>query len=219
MKTAGKPTDELVTPDEMLRGVFHALLGHYNLYASGWLHQDVSSGNVILLRVAEDRVDSSTTHITWKMLWMIIDGDRDVQWNNRDREISTEPCSGTLSYLSVRLIVAWSKNAAILHTAIDNLDSFLWVLLLSVLEKGITRFSGPLGQEQYLYDMFQEIYVYCIYQAKAIFLDVIQSLLGKKSWLPALHQLHPPFVKWNDLGMHYKTKITDLEILDVISGP
>ena len=52
---------------------------------------------------------------------------------------------GTLPFMSTRLLLAWNKNKPTVHTAIDDLESFLWVLVWTcahiLKEVGIT--SNP----------------------------------------------------------------------------
>ena len=36
---------------------------------------------------------------------------------------------GTLPFMSLRLLAAWARDLPIVHTAVDDLESFLWVLV------------------------------------------------------------------------------------------
>jgi hypothetical protein len=71
--TRGKPLVAAEGPQQLLAGILHAMLGdipsalqsfnkylnthsgHWNLFKAGWLHRDVSNGNVMLLTEAEER--------------------------------------------------------------------------------------------------------------------------------------------------------------------
>ena len=41
---------------------------------------------------------------------------------------------GTLPFMSMHLLNAWDRNAQVLHTAADDLESFLWVLIWSLVK-------------------------------------------------------------------------------------
>ncbi|KAH9049709.1 hypothetical protein EDB84DRAFT_1452713 [Lactarius hengduanensis] len=61
----------------------------------------------------------------------LTDWDHSIEW----RKVPPTPTmdrSGTLPFMSMRLVQAWSRNQPALHTAVDDLESFLWVLVWSL---------------------------------------------------------------------------------------
>ncbi|KAH9159622.1 hypothetical protein EDB89DRAFT_2107623, partial [Lactarius sanguifluus] len=55
----------------------------------------------------------------------LVDGDHAIEW----RKGAITPSlgrSGTLPFMSARLLDEWRLNNLVLHTAIDDLESFLW---------------------------------------------------------------------------------------------
>ncbi|KAH8997245.1 hypothetical protein EDB92DRAFT_1400769 [Lactarius akahatsu] len=61
----------------------------------------------------------------------IIDGDHAIEWRKGATASSLER-SGTLPFMSTRLLDAWDLGEPALHTAVDDLESFLWVLIWSL---------------------------------------------------------------------------------------
>ncbi|KAH9159621.1 hypothetical protein EDB89DRAFT_1864685, partial [Lactarius sanguifluus] len=115
------------------------VIGHYNLFLGGILHRDISCGNILRLREPINR--SPGLHELVPILGrnvnpdvcrgFIIDGDHAIEW----RKSATAPSlgrSGTLPFMSMRLLEAWDYGEPALHAAVDNLESFLWVLIWSI---------------------------------------------------------------------------------------
>jgi hypothetical protein len=92
----------------------------------------------------------------------LIDGDHSIEWRKAPRTPSLErsvrykqycfPFSalysvrvlqGTLPFMALRLLYAWETDKPIVHTAVDDLESFLWVLVWALVhilkEFGTTR--------------------------------------------------------------------------------
>ncbi|KZS87211.1 hypothetical protein SISNIDRAFT_383202, partial [Sistotremastrum niveocremeum HHB9708] len=113
--------------------------GHWNMFKNDWLHRDVSLGNVMILETPELRehvldFDDPLIGLTTQAECegMVIDGDHAIRWWCRIRECPISGHrSGTLPYLSLRLCQLWGDNnlVSLPHTALDDLESFLWVLL------------------------------------------------------------------------------------------
>ncbi|KAF8491034.1 hypothetical protein F5888DRAFT_1738123, partial [Russula emetica] len=59
----------------------------------------------------------------------LIDGDHAIKW----REFSgSQSISGTMPFMSMRLLGTWQGDDATIHTALDDLESFLWVLIWGI---------------------------------------------------------------------------------------
>ncbi|KAJ8703382.1 hypothetical protein PTI98_002008 [Pleurotus ostreatus] len=61
---------------------------------------------------------------------VLIDGDVAKKWGTPP-QASDRP--GTLPFTSANLVDSWTKNKAVVHTPIDDLESFAWVLLYDAL--------------------------------------------------------------------------------------
>ncbi|KAF8511365.1 hypothetical protein JB92DRAFT_2639550, partial [Gautieria morchelliformis] len=106
------------------------------LFAKGYLHRDISIGNIL----ARDKPQERTPAMIEKndailsnqdCLGFIIDGDLAIEWEEHYRPV--KHCPGTLPFISYRILDAWSINKPTLHTAIDDLESFAWVVLFAAL--------------------------------------------------------------------------------------
>ncbi|KAI9447959.1 hypothetical protein H4582DRAFT_44012 [Lactarius indigo] len=129
------------TPAELLESILHATIGHYNLFLGGVLHRDVSNGNILRLREPIERTHSRSISLLRPELGkdvnlsscrgFLTDWDHSIEWRKVPPTPSTDR-SGTLPFMSLRLVQAWSRNQPALHTAVDDLESFLWVLVWSL---------------------------------------------------------------------------------------
>ncbi|KAH9026483.1 hypothetical protein EDB85DRAFT_1850347, partial [Lactarius pseudohatsudake] len=97
--------------------------GHYNLYLGGVLHRDVSNGNILRLREPMERPHSRSTSLSCR--GFLADLDHAIEW----RRVPSRDRTGTLPFISLRLVNAWAANDLALHTAADDLESFMWVLV------------------------------------------------------------------------------------------
>ncbi|KAJ8455788.1 hypothetical protein ONZ45_g18865 [Pleurotus djamor] len=107
-KTHGRPLRGARGPRELGIAILHAMIGHYAVFTQrGYVHRDVSNGNILLLSSPEDRD--------------IPPGLEDI---------------GTKPFIAHRILESWSSFGVrqILHTPIDDLESFIWVLYYSLLD-------------------------------------------------------------------------------------
>ncbi|KAH9003962.1 hypothetical protein EDB86DRAFT_2797806, partial [Lactarius hatsudake] len=107
------------------------------LYLGGVLHRDVSSGNILRLREPISRSPGFSMGLGLPdqdvnlCRGFLVDGDHAIEWRKGEITPSLER-SGTLPFMSARLLDEWRLNNLVLHTAIDDLESFLWVLVWSL---------------------------------------------------------------------------------------
>ncbi|KIJ41908.1 hypothetical protein M422DRAFT_171633 [Sphaerobolus stellatus SS14] len=136
--TRGKLLTSARGPKQLLQGVIYAMLGHWILFKAGWLHRDVSIGNVLLMMEPEPRNPVEAFSNLGELYFnecvgFIIDGDLAVKWNNLDHEDALRR-SGTPPFMSINLIQSWLSGEEIYHTPIDDLESFIWVLLWAIFD-------------------------------------------------------------------------------------
>ncbi|KAH8108716.1 hypothetical protein DFH11DRAFT_1070053 [Phellopilus nigrolimitatus] len=141
-------------PYDIARAAVDGMIGHLNLFLIGYLHQDISCDNVLrmpevvqLIRGDIQKTNSCLSHPKLQKtgelnflsehmnecLGFIIDGDQAVEWR-KGREAGRDR-SGTLPFMSQRITRGWILDEFILHTAIDDLESFAWVVLWCALHK------------------------------------------------------------------------------------
>ncbi|GJJ13659.1 hypothetical protein Clacol_007915 [Clathrus columnatus] len=157
ISTQGVPLEHARGPKQLLQAILHAMIGYSVIFKRRWLHRDVSIGNVLLMKKAKKRKrimgfeDILTKDILEKYfekcVGFITDGDLAVNWDTSDREHARQR-SGTPPFMSCRLLR--SMNQEVFHSAIDDLESFVWVLfwaILSVMQLRDAKFSK--NEEQY----------------------------------------------------------------------
>ncbi|KIJ52704.1 hypothetical protein M422DRAFT_156774 [Sphaerobolus stellatus SS14] len=136
--TQGKSLTHAKGPKQLLQGVLHAMLGHWVLFKAGWLHRDVSIGNVLLMMKPEPRKPVEAFSNLGKLYFnecvgFIIDGDLAVKWNDKNHE-GAQRRSGTPPFMSMNLIETWLQGTNAPHTPIDDLESFAWVFLWAIFD-------------------------------------------------------------------------------------
>ncbi|KAH8119828.1 hypothetical protein DFH11DRAFT_1754236 [Phellopilus nigrolimitatus] len=135
-------------PYDIGHAAVDGIIGHFNLFLNGHLHRDVSSGNVLrmpkVVQRSRDYIQKmnacfshpkvqNTGEFIFLLEYMseclgfINDGDQAIEWR-KDRE-SGRHRSGTLPFMSQRITRGWILDEFILHTAIDDLESFAWLVL------------------------------------------------------------------------------------------
>ncbi|KAL0958907.1 hypothetical protein HGRIS_014225 [Hohenbuehelia grisea] len=115
--------------------MLHAMIGHCALFTEGgYLHRDISNGNILMLseplqsRKIPSILDGIVTDNT--CTGILIDGDVAKKWGT---PASASDRSGTLPFMSARVLYLWVDDFDINHTPIDDLESFGWVLLYNAL--------------------------------------------------------------------------------------
>ncbi|GJJ15857.1 hypothetical protein Clacol_010135 [Clathrus columnatus] len=151
ISTQGVPLEHARGPRQLLQAVLHAMIGYSVIFRRRWLHRDVSIGNVLLMKTPKKRKrivgfeNILTNDILEKYFkeyaGFITDGDLAVNWNIPDRERAKQR-SGTPPFMSCELLRSMNQEA--FHSAIDDLESFVWVLfwaILSVMQLREAKFS------------------------------------------------------------------------------
>ncbi|KAF9524939.1 hypothetical protein CPB83DRAFT_748323, partial [Crepidotus variabilis] len=126
------------------------LSGHYELWKDGWLHRDVSINNILLMETPQEHKLGhffSGFACSWDKILsegMLIDGDHAVKVNPSERVQASLGLAGTLPFISYHLLENW--GGADEHTVADDLESFGWVLVISLLQ--ISQRLGPFTQKE-----------------------------------------------------------------------
>ncbi|KAG8891547.1 hypothetical protein FRB99_003528, partial [Tulasnella sp. 403] len=139
VKTVGQSLETCESPYRLTRVILSAMLGHLVLFQRGWLLRDISSGNVLALSQPERR-DSVTLSPTeghdfelevpeefQDCFGICPDADQAIRWQEA-RQVMDER-SGTYQFLSQATLEAWFNGAQKMHTPVDDLESFMWVLV------------------------------------------------------------------------------------------
>ncbi|KAL0950090.1 hypothetical protein HGRIS_010091 [Hohenbuehelia grisea] len=115
----------------------HAMIGHCALFTEGKiLHHDVSHENIIFLTGlsrSDRKIPSILSNVVSRndCSAVLIDGDVAKKW--RDNCPNSSDRSGTLPFLSRALTTTWVVRGSVLHTPIDDLESFILVLYYNAL--------------------------------------------------------------------------------------
>ncbi|KAL0952126.1 hypothetical protein HGRIS_008754 [Hohenbuehelia grisea] len=137
-RTVGQPLKAARGPRELGLAVLYGMIGHCALFTvGGYVHRDVSSGNILLLdRIEEREIPPCLADIVTAKdcAAVLADGDAAKKWGDTSDLASHR--SGTKPFIASRLIDNWQNThpAKLLHTPIDDLESFIWVLYYTILE-------------------------------------------------------------------------------------
>ncbi|KAJ8522120.1 hypothetical protein ONZ45_g1274 [Pleurotus djamor] len=135
IKTMGNRLHQEMGPRAVALALQHAAIGHCALFTmSGYVHGDISQGNIIVLFETEIRqIPSALSSIVRspECSAVLVDGDAAKKWISGSKSSHR---SGTLPFLSWRIARLWEWKEPTDHTPLDDLESFIWVLLYSLLE-------------------------------------------------------------------------------------
>ncbi|KAF8969234.1 hypothetical protein BDZ97DRAFT_1726418, partial [Flammula alnicola] len=223
-----RPLKSATSPNELLEGIADAILGHNALWQRGWLHRDVNLGNVMLLpeRVPrerhelwnEGRVDGDQSGKTY-FIGVLNDGDHAVRCKCGSEEPRSKQRSGTLPYISQRLLYAWTwtPDEASVHLAADDLESFAWTLLFVTLqitkERGIKWTTDEGAWYRYMRD--RTTLDDMLTRRHSIIAQLKQHLNKKNPRAPVFSPLISHFApllnEWFDLASTWENEASDFE--------
>ncbi|KAL0959982.1 hypothetical protein HGRIS_011639 [Hohenbuehelia grisea] len=134
IKTMGRRLDPSLGPRKLVRAIQHAVIGHCALFTEGgYLHRDVSNGNiVVLLEPTQGNIPAVLSSVVQsrECTAVIIDGDVAKRWGSLERSSHR---SGTLPFLSKNVAEKWRESRPLYHSPIDDLESFIWVILYELI--------------------------------------------------------------------------------------
>lgn len=142
MKEMGVRLDKAESPRALMSALLHCVVGHSILLDQGWLHRDISIGNVLLLANPVTRTPPSGLHKSLdhqsQCKGILIDGDSMISVTALRESGGQRSC--TLPFLSARLLLAWNEQKDVFDQYYDDLQSFAWVLFVTSIE--IARKEG-----------------------------------------------------------------------------
>ncbi|KAJ7584384.1 hypothetical protein C8J56DRAFT_151183 [Mycena floridula] len=142
-ETGGESLKTVKEPIELVYVLVDSIIGHLDCFLKEFLCRDPSYGNILRLKVIEMRTTSDISKNAFagdarfdflaphlkKCMGVIIDGELAVRLGvPRER---AQHSSGTPAFMSLRLMSNWQAN--LLRTAIDDLESYIWVLAWGIL--------------------------------------------------------------------------------------
>ncbi|KIM24042.1 hypothetical protein M408DRAFT_331964 [Serendipita vermifera MAFF 305830] len=142
MKEKGEQLIDASSPRALLIAVIHSVIGHWNLFRAGWLHRDVSVGNILILKTPVSKTAPAGIHADFEhqtqCSGILVDGDAMINVRVERRPSGYRLC--TLPFLSLRLVGTWAREKNSFDQYFDDLESFVWVVLWALLhiakEKG-----------------------------------------------------------------------------------
>ncbi|PBK71719.1 hypothetical protein ARMSODRAFT_786975 [Armillaria solidipes] len=139
----------LLGPDLTTRGwikcLVDGILGCFHLFLAGYLHRDISIGNVLRRREPQNRTklrNNNHPHLqTDRFAFMsnvldscsgfLIDSDTAIKWrSSKYAQSAHRRFYGTRQFISRRLLLMWEySKEPVVHTIFDDLESFAWLAL------------------------------------------------------------------------------------------
>ncbi|KIM24043.1 hypothetical protein M408DRAFT_331965 [Serendipita vermifera MAFF 305830] len=150
MKEKGEKLLKASSPRALLIAVIHSVIGHWNLFRAGWLHRDVSVGNILILEEPVSKTAPAGIHADFEhqtqCSGILIDGDAMINVGIERRPGGFRSC--TLPFLSLRLLRAWARGKNTFDQYFDDLESFVWVVFWALLQIAIeNRYATEQDQD------------------------------------------------------------------------
>ncbi|KAK0437007.1 hypothetical protein EV421DRAFT_2038399 [Armillaria borealis] len=139
----------LLGPDLTIRSwikcLMDGILGCFHLFLAGYLHRDISIGNVLRRREPQNRVklrNNNHPHLQTDCFafmnnvldscsGFLIDSDTAIKWrSSKYAQSAHRRFYGTRQFVSRRLLFMWEYSKdPVVHTIFDDLESFAWLAL------------------------------------------------------------------------------------------
>ncbi|EIW75617.1 hypothetical protein CONPUDRAFT_85351 [Coniophora puteana RWD-64-598 SS2] len=135
LEPVGEPLDTASGPHALLEAVVHAMLGHYTLFRAGVLHRDVSPENIHILKKKTMRTPVTDLLIARDVLecaGILSDSNsKSIDWRRTKKSHNFRLVHPT--YASDLVLEYHEGTSRTPHTALDDLESFVWTLLGALL--------------------------------------------------------------------------------------
>ncbi|KAJ7504191.1 hypothetical protein B0H11DRAFT_507357 [Mycena galericulata] len=194
-ESQGIPLYQAPGPRDLLRGIVEALNGYLNLLRKGLIHRDVSPQTVLLVPNARESPRQDLPPLEIKATGfrsILIDSGWAVKW--REERQAASHRSGTLPFLSRNLLKSWSMaDDQSMHTALDDLESFIWILVWVVFRIGKTLNQlSPLEKDDMTLLDSDDIKI--LWRIKNSF--ILECTQNKAKDSPFLRPFLPIFLQW-----------------------
>ncbi|KAJ3517516.1 hypothetical protein NLJ89_g459 [Agrocybe chaxingu] len=203
--TVGGPLEESESPRMLVRCLLDCLIGLANCFLKGFPHLDISTENLLRRLEEEQPTDPQlmSKHDSWlrsdEMRFLsdylqechafIIDDDLVVQW--KELRESGKYRSGTIPFLPTRILFRWMNNEPVLHTTIDDLQSFPWVLLWIAFRKDPTHRESKASLLALNNDSLRNVW-----QTKAGLIQAIAERFAMSSFPQSVWVIRDLFNRW-----------------------
>ncbi|TFK83458.1 hypothetical protein K466DRAFT_602836 [Polyporus arcularius HHB13444] len=150
-RRSGKPLWEYSSIEQFVRAMICVLETHKFLSDNGIVLGDISAGNILIdVKYAdEDRVPEEYpvedtraffTDFDLPLAALLLERDRSVQTQTKAR--SSDGMTGTVTFMSQRVLYAAIKQRHIVRTTEDDLESFSWVVFYAVYRHALQDEEG-----------------------------------------------------------------------------
>ncbi|KAK0462989.1 uncharacterized protein EV420DRAFT_1147754 [Desarmillaria tabescens] len=218
IKTEGKDLREAGTVQILLKAILHAMLGLYNVYLNGWIHQDVNINSVLLMVNPEVRRNDNLLCLTPERRQMLgncigmLVGDnqgiKEETFFDTTREVSDSGTPGTLPFMSIRLLQALALSTQTITTAIDDLESFIWVLCWAVVDVCLGHRKLNISEELLgLYLHGRDNFAMMAEDKRTYTSHLYGTMLPLG---PSFSSITPLVEKWCAIATKYRRKVTFL---------
>ncbi|KAJ7666046.1 hypothetical protein DFH06DRAFT_1295227 [Mycena polygramma] len=151
--TEGFPLRDAKGPRDLVEALLHAMIGYLNLLRRGWQHPNISNENVLLDKsfdIDECPSDEMGRFGLKPCRAILIDNGQAIEWKTEH-----EPAGHrlTLPFTSYAILYKWSQPEDHVHSGIDDLESFLWILIWEALHQGSSRSVLQRGDMERLQDL------------------------------------------------------------------
>ncbi|SJL08575.1 uncharacterized protein ARMOST_11941 [Armillaria ostoyae] len=215
IKTEGKDLREAATVQILLKAILHAMLGLYSRYLNGWIHGDVNTSSVLLLAQPEMRCVDNLLCLTperrqllGKCIGMLADDRQCIEEGtlfDTTREVSEPGMPGTLSFMSIRLLQSLLLPTRTVITAIDNLESFIWVLCWTVIEICLGRRKLNICEEMLRRYLHRTSDIMMMAEDKKEYTFHLRGTVLPLG--PSISSITPLVEKWFALAATYRGKV------------
>ncbi|PBK92607.1 hypothetical protein ARMGADRAFT_870998, partial [Armillaria gallica] len=101
------------------------------LFLAGYLHRDISIGNVLRRREPQNRINrfAFMNNVLDSCSGFLIDSDTAIKWRScKYAQSAHRRFYGTRQFTSRRLLFMWEySKEPVVHTIFDDLESFAWL--------------------------------------------------------------------------------------------
>jgi len=139
---SGKRLLDCDNPHTTITAVYHAMAAHYVCHDAGWLQRDVSCDNVLYLEtplVRDAPGGLPCIAAPKECRGILIDDDMAIKVTDATKDHLTHGRSGTLPFISIRLLTLWQNSPPPVHTPLDDHESFVWIVIWIIINHIVAK--------------------------------------------------------------------------------